>query len=270
MKKFLLSATAFLVLAWGGPVSAADMPTKGGPVVAPPPPFNWTGLYLGVNGGCGTKNETASAAFEDIDPGEGSPFPFTNSHTGGCFGGVQLGYNYQFVGTPWVIGIEGDWQWGRMRNRGSVAELEPGEVEPLALYTSDLRQFGTLRGRLGYAVPNPPVPLLLYVTGGWAWGKNRVEGIAPDLGLFPGTFFSDNKQIDGWTAGAGIEAAIDRYWSVKFEYLYLDFGSNTYNFFVSDDGATPGALQLSTKVHTVRLGVNYRFGNWFLGKAPAY
>ena len=52
----------------------------------------------------------------------------------------------------------------------------------------------------------------------------------------------------GWTAGGGIEFAISPNWSVKAEYLYVDFQNETIG---------PGTFRLIENV--VRGGVNYRF-----------
>ena len=55
MKKLLLGVAALLAISATSPVSAADMPMK----AAPPPPiipvYNWTGFYVGANGGWGTQ-----------------------------------------------------------------------------------------------------------------------------------------------------------------------------------------------------------------------
>jgi outer membrane immunogenic protein len=66
--------------------------------------------------------------------------------------------------------------------------------------------------------------------------------------------------------GGGIEAGLSGAWTVKAEYLYVDFGS------VSAVGliTTPGLVALGSnnpfthsvdlKAHILRLGLNYRFG----------
>ena len=56
MKKFLLAAVGSALLGMGVPASAADMAVK----AAPPPPiipiYNWTGFYIGANGGWGSSH----------------------------------------------------------------------------------------------------------------------------------------------------------------------------------------------------------------------
>ena len=51
MKRLFLSAVAFSAVAVG-PALAADLPRKAPAYVPPaPPPYNWTGFYVGLNGG---------------------------------------------------------------------------------------------------------------------------------------------------------------------------------------------------------------------------
>jgi outer membrane immunogenic protein len=96
--------------------------------------------------------------------------------------------------------------------------------------------FGTLRGRVGYAVNN----ILLYGTAGLAYGNLQVE-----LGGL-----EENKTRVGWTAGLGMEVGFTPNWSAKVEYLYMDLGSRFYTLTGADNG-----LQASY----LRLGVNYHF-----------
>ena len=57
MKKFLLGTVGLLALGMGAPASAADMAVKArppAPVIAPI--YDWTGFYIGANGGWGQSN----------------------------------------------------------------------------------------------------------------------------------------------------------------------------------------------------------------------
>ena len=54
MKKFLLGTVGLLALGMGAPASAADMAVKAPPPAPLPAPiYNWTGFYIGGNGGWG-------------------------------------------------------------------------------------------------------------------------------------------------------------------------------------------------------------------------
>src|ERR1700753_3725850 len=78
---------------------AADLP----PVYKAPaaaPGYNWTGCYVGGNGGGGRSNNDWSP-FNSIALG--------TVHSSGWFGGVQGGCDYQ--AGPWVFGVGGQFDW---------------------------------------------------------------------------------------------------------------------------------------------------------------
>ena len=106
-RALLTSAAAAALLIQAGPASAADIPMRArAPVMAPvmaPPVYNWTGLYVGVNGGgaWGRSSWDSTGSF-DV--------------TGGLVGGT-LGYNLQMG--PAVWGIEGDLDYSAAK--GSAA-----------------------------------------------------------------------------------------------------------------------------------------------------
>lgn len=230
MKKFLIASAAFAAF-WIAPVYAADMPVKvAAPVVAPL--FNWSGFYIGINGGAGrlTTDWTSDAG---ITTGK-----FSGS--GGLVGGT-VGWNFQASGSPWVFGIEADWDW---------SSIKPDVVSTCPVSCSEkLRDLVTVRARFGYAASGS---LLAYVTGGWAYGNFQ-----PTLVAVPGT---NDYHDSGWTLGGGLEAALGSGWSLKGEYLYIDFGRS--QIFFPPTGLTSDPHHL----HVVRLGLNYRFGD--LGKGP--
>ena len=88
MKKFLLATTALAMS--GVAASAADLPSRKGPPIAPAyiPAFTWTGFYVGLNAGVGWANNNNSL------PGGAFPaagFVSTNSNQAGFVGGAQAG-----------------------------------------------------------------------------------------------------------------------------------------------------------------------------------
>ena len=123
---------------------------------------------FGGHGGCAQdrKNYTPGA-FRSDDLG--STFTLDPANGGGCYGGVQVGYNYQ-VGS-WVWGIEADASWGEVKSRTTLLQTEPAHIDSLALFDQKLTSFGTVRGRLGYTWNWGATPTLWYVTGGWAWAR---------------------------------------------------------------------------------------------------
>jgi outer membrane immunogenic protein len=149
MKKFLLAGIGLAVLGVAS-ASAADLPRQRAmPAKAPAyvsPMYNWTGFYVGINGGYG--------------------FSANNDGDGGLVGGT-LGYNFQTG--PWVFGLEGDWDWTNIRG-STTCGAGSCEIKNHWLATA--------RGRLGYAM-GATGSWLPYITGGAAFGdiENSVAGI---------------------------------------------------------------------------------------------
>ena len=109
MRGMLVAAAAVVVPATG-PALAADLPTPSLPPPSPAAVYNWTGFYLGINGGFGTGNSNWS----DGVIGTTGSFP-----TSGFLVGGTSGVNYQIA--EYVFGIEGDGDWTNLRgNSGST------------------------------------------------------------------------------------------------------------------------------------------------------
>ena len=261
----LISAIAGI--AFTQSASAADLPYKAPPVAAPmAPAFSWTGFYVGGNIGYGWGDngsrlhpsaDTSSQNFWNPAFNAGaapSVFDFSQS---GVIGGIQIGYNHQF--NNWVLGWEADFQGANIDDSASVATsgIVPF-VDGFFSSSQDLRWLGTVRGRVGATWDR----VLLYVTGGFAYGNVKY-----DLNFaFPGSddfhSISANHTSPGWTVGGGLEwAAWDR-WSFKVEYLYVDLG--TTSLVSTPSGRAPNLLTTVTedfdnKYSIVRVGANYRF-----------
>jgi len=228
MKKLLLGAAA--CIAFAAPAFAADLPartyTKAPAYTAPEVVYNWTGFYIGGHIG---------GAFPGDNSLEGS--------NGRFLGGVQGGFDYQFA-TNWVIGAEAQYSW-LTGNSGNGVLFPAG-----TLVTATTDQIGSVTGRLGYTWG----PALLYAKGGYAWRGNDNVGVS--LGGVPVAFTTVGNHKDGYTVGAGLEYMFAPNWSVKGEYQYYNFGSTS---FTGGPAEIIGA-RFRDDEHTVKLGVNYRFG----------
>lgn len=206
MKTTLRAITLAAVTGASGVAMAADMPARGpAPYYsAPASYYNWGGFYAGANVGYGWGHVTNSS----IDPS-------------GVFGGAQGGFNWQ--SGQFVLGAETDIQ-------ASAAD------DTFAPWKFSNPWFGTLRGRVGYALNN----ILFYGTGGLAYG-----GLTGQLnGL------EENKTLVGWTGGLGMEVGFNQKWSAKAEYLYMDLGDRLYTVTGVNNGLTNNLL---------RFGINYHF-----------
>ncbi len=222
-KTTTLLTSMLLAAALGGTVFAADLPQKAPPpVFAAPAVYNWTGAYLGLNGGGAWGNSN----WPDLPSGS-----FTTS--GGLIG-LTLGYNWQVA--PWVFGLEGDIDWASINGGTNATALCAGTC------STKTDWLGTVRGRLGYAVDR----VLPYVTGGFAFG---------DIKATQAGFAGVSITKAGWTAGGGVEFAIAPQFTAKIEYLYVDLGSVNCGTGVCDQLAT----SINHHFNVVRAGVNYRF-----------
>lgn len=199
-----------------------------------PPPFSWTGFYMGGNIGYGLGGGDG-VGVTDAAGYQGSAGKL---NTDGVFGGAQFGYNYQMGRV--VLGVEADIQASDLNDK--LVGVTP--TGSLAAASSDINYFGTIRGRLG--LTNGPA--LFYATAGWAWADVDYKFAA----LPPGVAMVDTSFKSGYTVGGGIEYAINRNWTTKVEYQYLNFG----NDWLAGGGA---ATRESLDVHSVRMGVNYKF-----------
>jgi outer membrane immunogenic protein len=254
MKFVLRSATMVSVLALGVVgAQAADLTYEPAPVEAPAV-FNWTGFYIGVHGG------VAAGDFKypgDVTVTDGNQvLSILNGELeqdgSGGFGGAQIGYNWQF-NPNWVVGVEADIAGSSYEGKlnGNLGGLAlPGPVNFEA--GSEVEWFGTVRARLGYAYDN----LLLYGTGGLAYGSVKSSLSASFDGTSIVNESASNTQT-GWTIGAGFEYGITKNITLKTEYLYVDLGSDT----LIDENFGPfhAGLDVETKFHTLKAGLNYKF-----------
>ncbi|HEY2211682.1 MAG TPA: outer membrane beta-barrel protein, partial [Bradyrhizobium sp.] len=115
---------------------------------------------------------------------------------------------------------------------------------------------GSATGRVGYTWG----PALLYAKGGYAWRDNNNIGVS--VAGVPAAFTTDGTRKDGYTVGAGLEYMFAPNWSAKAEYQYYNFGSTTF----TGGPAEIVGTRFRDDEHTVKVGVNYRFG-W--GGPPA-
>ena len=202
---------------------AADLsvaPLYKAPPPAVAPAYNWSGFYLGINGGGGWGHSNWDTSSDRI------------GLSGGLVGGTA-GYNWQ-IGSA-VLGLEGDIDWANLKGTSSST------LCPAGCSTSDT-WLSTVRGRAGYAFGG----VLPYLTGGLAVGDIRAAT--------PGFAGASNTSA-GWTAGGGIEFGLTGNWSAKAEYLYVDLGK--FNCGTACNGLPTDNVSMHDNV--VRAGVNYRF-----------
>jgi outer membrane immunogenic protein len=161
------------------------------------------------------------------------------SRTGGVdfnggFAGGTIGANWQM--SNFVLGVEAEGAWA------DIGQSQTGIVGA----TDRVEAFGSIAGRLGVAFDN----FLIYGKGGFAAANNRISLTAA------GVTVTDRRTHTGYTGGGGVEYGFTPNWSAKAEYLFAHYESENYFAGVLPPGVASGSFD----VHTVKAGINYRFG----------
>lgn len=261
MKTLRLLGVAGLLLTTA-PVLAADLAPfeQASPVIASSSAFDWSGFYVGINGGY------AGGTMEHpLDVSIGTPATSIVNGTidvtsGGFIGGAQAGYNADLGG--FVLGLEGDIQGSNVDGRISISGTDvagvigdPGDTLDVDAGTS-LDYFGTVRARAGVTMGNA----LLYGTAGLAWGHttSSINASISGTDVLGDDLTSENDRW-GYAVGAGVEYALTDNLTFKTEYLYTDLGTeNLYTGGLFGGGSTT-TLDSAVAFHTVRAGLNFQF-----------
>jgi outer membrane immunogenic protein len=240
MKRILFTTVSLGVLGLMSPALGADLPMKAAPVVTPL--YDWSGFYVGVFGGGGMGNHNY---------GNGTPNGFANylinyDSTGGI-GGGEVGYNVQSGSI--VVGVEGDAFWSGIKG-SDLSQFNNGTLPIGAVDASNLQWGGTFRARGGIAIDR----LMLFFTGGWAYGNILHTSTAPG---FPVDQFTNHQS--GLTAGGGIAYAITNNIIGKLEYRYYDYGRyDRAGSPLTPNGQLPYTVDNTYSVVTI--GFDYKFG----------
>jgi outer membrane immunogenic protein len=236
MKLLQVAATIMLALTTVS-AKASDLPSRPimpAPSVPPIAKYNWTGIYFGINGGYGFGRLDPLALFSnDYDSLEYSANGWL---VGGTFGAqIQSGHV--------VMGIEADLDWSNIEGSGTGTVTKLGVVQGTATLSSKVKAIGTIRTRVGYAQDN-----VLYFGSLGVAATSASSEFTQGVGILcnaPGQVKCSSKSDlhPGLTAGAGVEYGLTANLSTKVEYVWIGAGAiNTLN------------------EHTVRAGVNWRFG----------
>ena len=176
-------------------------------------PTSWGGLYGGIHLGM------AWGSFSGGSATVAGPSGNSNS----AMGGLQLGYNYQMDRI--VLGGEADYSLMSLNARGPAGKL-------------DENWMSTARARAGYSFDK----WLPYATVGLALTNADSETTGSAV---------NNTHI-GFSAGAGVDYAVDRDLWARVEYLYADVPNES-------DTVSGTRFNGGSANNVIRIGANYRF-----------
>ena len=257
MKRLSFIAAGVIALAAAAPAAAADLPartyTKAPVMVAPV--YDWSGFYIGVNGGGGTSHKcwdltTAVLVGRVVVP----PGPEGCHDATGATVGGQIGYRWQSA--AWVFGLEAQGNWADLKS-SNVSLFIPAWTN-----NSKVEAFGLFTGQVGYAWNN----ILWYVKGGAAVTGDKYRGTVTATGVL---FDSTSETRWGGAVGTGLEFGFAPNWSVAVEYDHLFMGNHSPSF--TSTGVLGAAVipvggvfrtdSIRQDVDLITARINYRF-NW--------
>ena len=224
-------------------------------VMPTPESCTWTGFYFGGQIGYGWLNPDANLTPLPQPDFSAAVRTDVDLDANGITGGGQIGYNYQLG--HFVIGAETDFSGSDMGDSTTHTGTIGRETQ---FYHADenIDWYGTARLRLGFA---PSCRFLLYSTGGLAYGNANYSGnlsFGNSSEHYPISF--EEVKV-GWAAGAGSEFSLNRHWSIKAEYLYIDLGDKFGSASGLPENHRPFRVDYhwETAAHTFNFGLNYRF-----------
>jgi outer membrane immunogenic protein len=255
MKKLLLGAIGLIALGMAAPASAADLAAR--PYTKAPPPvvapiYDWTGFYIGGNGGWGQSRNCF-----DFAPTLGGVFVADGcrERSGGLAGG-QIGYRWQ--ASQWVFGLEAQGDWADLS--GQRISL----INPAFSTRTTTDGIGLFTGQIGYAWNQA----LFYVKGGAAVTSNRFSILDTFSGF---EFASVSSTRWGGAVGVGFEYGFAPNWSfgVEYDHLFMGDANNTFSI-VNPVNAAFVNNRITQDVDMVTLRFNYRFGGYGAPVAARY
>jgi len=231
--------------------------------------WNWTGFYVGADAGLISSRSLSStqATFSPTPyllgtPVSGDTIATFNANavdsisTQGTEVGVHAGYNWQLK--PFAVGLEIDYGAFRTRLvRDTPFQLSPTVVSQLHSETNTNWLF-TVRPRVGWVYS----VLYGYITGGVAFTTINASTLYSDNAANRASgLVATSQSKAGWTIGAGLEVAIAPRWTLRAEYLRVEFSGVTgVGRIAAVDGSfNPTSLSADHKSDVVRLGVSHKF-----------
>ncbi|MGH6989379.1 MAG: OmpA family protein [Stellaceae bacterium] len=233
MKWRWVAAAAMVGL--GFPVMAAAHGWMGPAYAWSAPSYDWSGPYVGLQGGYAWGDSTGGLSIS------GFPVPY-HPEPKGIIGGAHAGFDWQWG--HFVLGAEGDIEGANITGSDTQTHIA-NEVK----VTNNLD--ASLRGKAGLAVNR----VLFYGTGGVAFGQVKTDYSCPTCFHYPDDYDKTTGIRVGWTAGGGVEVALNPKWSAAVEYRYTDLGTQSF----ADPDTTAADTGSRLAFTTVTLGVSYRF-----------
>lgn len=248
MKKLVSLAAAVAAFGFVGAANAADMPRKA-PAYMPPAPvpvvlYDWSGIYIGVEGGW------QSSRIDLSNPDFGT-ISYSPRHSSGAIGGFA-GIQRQFG--QFVLGVEGGYL-------AAFGDTSLGAVPAISIFIpggtgaaqAKLKDIWSIGGRLGWAIDR----WMPYLTGGYANGRFQFNA----QNAFGGVTEQANSSNSGAYFGGGVDWAVWDNWILGVEYRHYWFDAHTVTSSWTFVGGGGESVRFAPSTDTVLARLSYKF-NW--------
>jgi outer membrane immunogenic protein len=225
------------------------------------PGYNWTGAYIGVQGGYGFGHQEWPDIADPLNPGRGK------YDSDGWLAGGTGGVNVQ--SGVFVFGVEGEWMWTGIKGGQAFTDARGGAASQTTTLETSIDWLAIASARAGFVVGDK---LLLYGKGGLAIAEEKQSAAAAqtDPGIGIQVIALNAKPVHtGVVVGAGAEYALGGNWSAKIEYDYIRMfgqaftGTGTQTINIPPVVGQADFLQkfdkMSQDMHLIKFGVNYHF-----------
>lgn len=225
--------------------------------------FHWSGPYMGILAGPAWGNyKMKQSTIPDGYLTEASTAAINQAgdqsiHAKGYEAGIEVGYNLQKQQI--LFGIETDWQTLNLSGSTQSAAI-PYPTNSTVMFNvgsfANNNWLFTLRPRVGFVTHN----CLFYATGGLGLTQINSNYYFTDQSnaLVSGSI---NTIKPGYALGAGMEFGITKRFSVKAEYLYVNFNSTNATatgnnlLLIHPDQVFKYSTSFNTSL--IRIGLNY-------------
>lgn len=215
---------------------------------------DWSDFYVGGAGGAEFGNAHFALPGDKHDALKSNKGDSTNFTGGGL-----AGFNFQ--SDNFVYGIEGEVAGGDSTRSATACTVPDGCFVTTHDSFTTFNHLKTgvserLRARLGIAEGGT----LFYVAGGYSHADTKLSLIGDCYNFADPTVplvftFGRSRQISGFNLGLGVERNFAQNFFVRGEYLYEDFGAQTW----AGDGAEWNNRRISLNDNQLRIAVGYRF-----------
>ena len=213
---------------------------------------NWTGFWLGA--GVGVNADMIGHDWRETTTGTSTELGHGNDDTrggAGVFGTVGVGYDWQ-VRDRWILGAFTDFDFGNT-DHTETDYFSTGK----AGWTIENNRTWTIGARVGLLTSNTA---MLYGLIGYSRANMDVSVFEENSTLTPSSkTFSKELEFSGLVLGAGLEQDLGNGFSLKGEYRYTNYGSESMGSHVELDATKTEYDEFDLDRHSFRLSLAYKF-----------